>query len=132
MDGIGRRMPWTMGAFAIVSLSMIGLPPTAGFVSKWYLLRGAIEAEHMVAVAVIVVSTLLNAAYFLPVVFVAFVRPAQEDNLLAAGGHSARGRGEAPLLMVSALIATAFGTVVLFFFPGALLELAHQIVGDTR
>ncbi|MCZ6524770.1 MAG: monovalent cation/H+ antiporter subunit D family protein [Alphaproteobacteria bacterium] len=132
MDGIGRRMPWTMGAFAIVSLSMIGLPPTAGFVSKWYLLRGAIEAEHMVAVAVIVVSTLLNAAYFLPVVFVAFFRPAQEDNLLAAGDHSARGRGEAPLLMVSALIATAFGTVVLFFFPGALLELAHQIVGDAR
>ena len=74
LDGIGRRMPWTMGAFAIGALSMIGLPPTAGFVSKWFILSGAIAAEQWVAVGVIVVSTLLTAGYFLPIVYRAFFR----------------------------------------------------------
>ena len=72
LDGIGRRMPWTMGAFAIAALSMIGLPPAAGFISKWYMLSGAMAAQHWVAVAVIAVSTLLNAGYFLPIVYRAF------------------------------------------------------------
>ena len=54
LDGIGRRMPWTMGAFAIGALSMIGLPPAAGFISKWYMLSGAMAGSHWIAVAVIV------------------------------------------------------------------------------
>ncbi len=57
LDGIGRRMPWTMGAFAIAVISMIGLPPTAGFISKWYILQGAVVAENMVAVTVLILST---------------------------------------------------------------------------
>jgi multicomponent Na+:H+ antiporter subunit D len=72
LDGIGRRMPWTMGAFTIGALSMIGLPPAAGFVSKWYMLSGAMAAQHWPAVAVIIASTLLNAGYFLPIVYRAF------------------------------------------------------------
>src|SRR5690606_28094935 len=72
LDGIGRRMPWTMGAFAVGALSMIGLPPAAGFVSKWYMLSGAMLAQHWTAVTVIVLSTLLNAGYFLPIVYRAF------------------------------------------------------------
>jgi len=72
LDGIGRRMPWTMAAFAVASLSMIGVPPTVGFLSKWYLLSGALETGQGVAVAVIVISTLLNAGYFLPIVYRAF------------------------------------------------------------
>ena len=54
LDGIGRRMPWTMGAFAIGALSMIGLPPAAGFLGKWYMLVGRDGDAHWVAVAVIV------------------------------------------------------------------------------
>ena len=54
LDGIGRYMPWTMGAFAIASLSMIGLPPAVGFVSKWYMLSGAMAQQHWLAVGVIV------------------------------------------------------------------------------
>ena len=75
LDGIGRRMPWTMGAFTIGALSMIGLPPTAGFISKWYLLSAAWETEFTFVVVVIVISTLLNAGYFLPIVYRAFFRP---------------------------------------------------------
>ena len=66
-------MPWTMGAFAIATLSMIGLPPTAGFLSKWYLLGGAWQAESIYALVVLTLSTLLNAAYFLPIVYQAFL-----------------------------------------------------------
>lgn len=121
LDGIGRRMPWTMGAFAIASLSMIGLPPAAGFISKWYMLSGAMATQHWLAVTVIVVSTLLNAGYFLPIIYRAFfVAPAAD-----AHGHP---HGEAPLLMVIALTATAAGTVLLFFFPGVPLELARQMI----
>ncbi len=125
LDGIGRRMPWTMGAFAIGAVSMIGLPPTAGFVSKWYILMGALEAEQMFAVAVIVVSTLLNAAYFLPIVYVAFFRAPAENG--RPREHESE-HGEAPLPIVFALVITAAGTVLLFFFPGAALELARALV----
>lgn len=120
LDGIGHRMPWTMGAFALAVLSMIGLPPAVGFVSKWYLLSGAMAAQHTLAVVVIVLSTLLNAAYFLPIVYRAFfVAPPAE-----AHGHDPH--GEAPWPMVVALCATAFATVVLFFWPDVPLALARQ------
>ncbi|MBL6932986.1 MAG: monovalent cation/H+ antiporter subunit D family protein [Rhodospirillales bacterium] len=116
LDGIGRRMPWTMGAFAIGALSMIGVPPTAGFISKWYILHGALDSGQILAVAVIILSTLLNAGYFLPIVYAAFFRKAQ-------GEH-----GEAPLPIVIALTLTAAGTVLFFFFPGIFLELARQLI----
>jgi multicomponent Na+:H+ antiporter subunit D len=120
LDGIGRRMPWTMGAFAIAALSMIGLPPAVGFVSKWYMLTGAMAAQQWLAVAVIVVSTLLNAGYFLPIVYRAF--------FVAPTGHG-DAHGEAPLPMVLALCATAAATLLLFFLPDVPLALARQTIG---
>jgi multicomponent Na+:H+ antiporter subunit D len=121
LDGIGRRMPWTMGAFTVGALSMIGLPPAAGFVSKWYILQGAMATDQWNAVAVVVGSTLLNAGYFLPIVYRAFF-VAPPDN-----GHHAH--GEAPFTMVAALTLTAAGTVALFFFPDVPLALARQLAG---
>jgi len=123
LNGIGRRMPWTMGAFAVGSLSMIGLPPVAGFVSKWYLLEGAFQSGRLLAVGIIVLSTLLNAAYFAPIVYAAFFK--SEDN--RSSEH-----GEAPWPVVVALVATAVLTVLLFLFPGTALRLAEQIVGAVR
>ncbi|MDQ2070693.1 proton-conducting transporter transmembrane domain-containing protein [Natronospira bacteriovora] len=67
MNGIGRRMPWTMLAFTVAALGMIGIPPIAGFLSKWYLGLGGIAAGQYWVIPVLVASTLLNAAYFLPV-----------------------------------------------------------------
>ncbi len=130
LAGIGRRMPWTMAAFAVGSLSMIGVPPTVGFVSKWYMLGGAWQAEQHFATAVIVISTLLNAAYFLPIVYAAFLRPVTAPN---GGGHAAH--GEAPLPIVLALTITAIGTVVLFFAADLLVGLAAplaQLSGETQ
>lgn len=122
LDGIGRRMPWTMGAFAIGAASMIGAPPAAGFVSKWYLLLGTLDAQHLFAVAVIVLSTVLNAAYFLPIVYAAFFKDADDS-----AGHVAH--GEAPLTMRLALLTTAILVVLVFFFPDVPLTLVKQMVG---
>lgn len=122
LDGIGRRMPWTMAAFTIGALSMIGLPPAVGFISKWYMLSGAMAAQHWLAVTVIAASTLLNAGYFLPIIYRAFfVAPAHDAH--------AHAHGEAPLPMVIALTLTAAATVALFFLPDVPLSLARQLVG---
>ena len=128
LAGIGRRMPWTMAAFTIGSISMIGVPPTAGFLSKWYMLLGAMETEQMVAVGVIVISTLLNAAYFLPIVYAAFFRSEEEAPAHHTDDHHEH--GEAPLPIVIALMVTAAGTVLMFFFPEIVLNLAQQLVGN--
>ncbi|MCB1520582.1 MAG: monovalent cation/H+ antiporter subunit D family protein [Hyphomicrobiaceae bacterium] len=74
LDGIGHKMPWTMTAFTIGALAMIGLPPTAGFLGKWFMLSGAFETSQWLPVAIIVASTILNALYFLPIVHRAFFR----------------------------------------------------------
>jgi multicomponent Na+:H+ antiporter subunit D len=84
LDGIGRRMPWTMAAFGIGALSMIGLPPAAGFVSKWYLVSGAMAQAQWFALAVVLLSTLLNAGYFLPIVWRAFFRPLSAEAVASA------------------------------------------------
>ncbi len=120
LKGIGRRMPWTMTAFTIGALSMIGVPPTGGFVSKWYILAGAFESNNLVAIATIIASTVLNAAYFLPIIFAVWF--SQEDD------PSAAPQGEAPLLMVAALTTTAALTIGFFLFNGPVLELEAQVV----
>jgi multicomponent Na+:H+ antiporter subunit D len=119
LRGIGRRMPWTMAAFTIGSLSMIGVPPTAGFVSKWYILAGAFEANNLVAVFTIIASTVLNAAYFLPILYMVWFEREKE------GGKE---HGEAPFLAVLALCLTALLTLAFFLFNGPVIELESQVV----
>ncbi len=121
LDGIGRCMPWTMGAFAIGSLAMIGLPFTAGFISKWYLILGANGQESLFALGVIIVSTILNAGYFLPIVYRAFFRP------LPVGSKTTE-QGEAPLPIIIALIATTALILLIFFVHGPLVDLARDLV----
>ena len=121
LKGIGHHMPWTMAAFTIGALSMIGVPPTGGFVSKWYILAGAFQADNYVAVATIIISTVLNAAYFLPIIYMAWSAPAEP-----AG--SVNSHGEAPFPAVLALTITAALTLGFFFLNGPVLELERQIV----
>ena len=119
LDGIGRRMPWTMGAFTVGVLGMIGVPPAATFLGKWFLLTGAMQSANWLAVTVIVASTVLNACYFLPIVYRAFFRE-------PPAGHP---HGEAPWPMVLALTATAAGTIGIFFFSEIPFTLATLMMG---
>jgi multicomponent Na+:H+ antiporter subunit D len=120
LSGIGRRMPVTMAAFTIGALSMIGVPPTAGFVSKWYILAGAFQADNYYALATIILSTALNAAYFLPIVYMAWFG---KDATPAGKEH-----GEAPFAVVLALAITAALTVALFIYSAPVYELESQLV----
>lgn len=122
MKGIGRQMPFTMFAFLIGSLSVIGLPPLGGAWSKWYLVSGALDAGQFLMVGVLIVSSLLNIAYLLPIVANAFFAPQP-----ANGTES--GMREAPVSCVVSLMVTAGACLVLFAYPDFFLELMQQI-GD--
>ena len=78
MNGVGRRMPWTMAAFTIGAFGMIGAPPVAGFISKWYLGLGALDADQGWVIFVLAGSSLLNAAYFLPILHTAWFKQPPE------------------------------------------------------
>ena len=120
MSGLGRAMPWTFGAFAVAALSMIGAPPAAGFITKLYLLVGALDAASIGIVIVLVVSTLLNAAYFVPVVYHGFFgKPSAAD-----AHHPAR---EAPLTMVVPLCLAALISLILGVYPDFFINFAQAV-----
>ena len=120
MSGLGRVMPFTFGAFAIASLSMIGAPPVAGFVSKWYLLLGALDAHSMLIIGVLITSTILNAAYFAPVVIQAFFGKQSE----ADAHHHYK---EAHPAMVVPLSITAAISVFLGIYPDFFMNFAKSL-----
>ena len=121
MRGLGRAMPITMAAFFIASLSIIGVPPTGGTWSKWFLLMGTIETEQFILMTILMVSSLLNIAYLLPIPFHAFF---SADKTAASGS----GIKEAPLASLIAICITTVGCVVLFVYPEPLYELAKSIL----
>jgi multicomponent Na+:H+ antiporter subunit D len=128
MRGIGRKMPWTMSAFAVATLSMIGVPPVAGFVTKWYLAVGSIEAKQIPILFVLLASTILNAAYFLPIVYNGFFADPQEDP-----HHQGKGGGEpeireASYFVVVPLLITAVLSVVIGIYPDYFLNLAREAI----
>jgi multicomponent Na+:H+ antiporter subunit D len=133
MDGIGRTMPFTMGAFFIGSMSIIGLPPMGGAWSKWYLALGAAQGHHWIFIAVLMASSLLSIGYLMPVVGRAFFfapKPAAHGHGHGDDhGHGAPTEGihEAPILCVIPLCMTAFGCLLLFFFSSDLQALLAPI-----
>jgi multicomponent Na+:H+ antiporter subunit D len=121
MDGLGRKMPFTFAAFALASLSMIGVPPSCGFVTKWLLAGGVLQADRLIILLALGASTILNAAYFTPVVYRAFFKPAPEG----AEHHG----GEAPLTMVVPLSLTALISIYLGLFPETFLRFVNAFGG---
>jgi len=110
MNGLGRRMPWTFGAFGLASLTMIGVPPVAGFVSKLFLLDGAMTAGQTIILLALLASTILNAGYFGPIFFRAFfMKPEKGTDL--SHYH------EAPVSMVAPLVLTSLISLALGLFP---------------
>ena len=103
LDGVGRRMPITMLAFTVGSVGMVGILPVNGFISKWYLLTGSLEAHMPIIVVVLITSAVLNAAYFFPIVVAAFFRK---------GEFSAPASLEAPISMLLPIAALAVTCLV--------------------
>jgi len=120
MRGLGRQMPITMAAFFIASLSIIGVPPTGGTWSKWFLLMGTIETEQYILMGILIISSLLNIAYLLPIPYHAYF---SADKLSSSGA----GIKEAPLPSLIALCVTTAGCVILFIYPQPLYELAKAV-----
>lgn len=109
MAGIGRTMPITMLMFFIAVLGMCGFPPVCGFISKWYLLLGSVEANQLPLVAVLLSSSLLNVAYFFPIIYVAFFKKPKKELKF----------GEAPLFILLPLTLTAIISIVIGIWPDA-------------
>ena len=108
LDGIGKRMPFTMTAFFIGALSVTGLPPTGGFISKWMMLLGALDADMVLIMVVYLISSFLNACYFFPIVYRAFFKDAGPE-------ENEAGIKEAPLYCIIPPTVTAVCSILLFF-----------------
>ena len=133
MAGIGRRMPVTMTAFTIGAIGMCGMPPVAGFISKWFLCLGTIEAGSLIFLGVILTSSLLDVIYFFPIVkTVFFEKPA--TGTAGDEGHreSLEKKRPAYLFMVIPLAVTALFSIIFFFFPGTfyILDLAELAINN--
>jgi multicomponent Na+:H+ antiporter subunit D len=120
MAGLGRVMPFTFGAFLIGALSIIGLPPFGGLWGKWYLALGALEAGQIAMVAVLMISSLLNIAYLMPLPIKGFFGKGN-------GGPGPVKIEEAPLPCLIAIGITAFGCLALFFFPDPIYRLLRPL-----
>jgi len=122
MEGLGKVMPFTFGAFAVASLSMIGAPPVAGFVSKWNLLVGSMQAHQIGILLILLASTLLNAAYFLPVSYRAFFGKLPP-------GEPYTGIKEAPLSMLIPILIACFISVIIGIFPNFMMTFVKAVTG---
>lgn len=124
MRGLGKRMPWVFGAFFVASLSIIGIPPLAGGWPKFELFLGAVQAEHAYVAWVLLISSLLNIAYLLPIPILGLMPPKGTPE----PAPYKRPEG-APRFVVAAPVFTAFGTLVLFFFMGSIAAFLAPAMG---
>ena len=119
LQGLYRKMPVTMTAFTIGALSLIGVPPTAGFFSKWYLILGAIEADSYHFMAALLISSLVNAILFFRIIEIAFFEPKTDHH--HGGDTAAIVISEAPLSMLLPLLVVAIGLIVIGLFSGTIV-----------
>ena len=121
-----RAMPWTMAAFTVGALSMIGIPPTAGFFSKWYLASGAVDRGLWVVVVVIMVSSLMNAVYFFRVLERAYLKgDAGTDGV---SGADPKGRTEAPFALLAPTLVLAAGILILGVLNAVLVRNVIELI----
>ena len=120
LDGIAKKMPWTMAAFTIGALGMIGVPLVGGFVTKWYLLLGSLEKGMNEVLMVLLFSSLLNAGYFLPIVYRAYFKEYKE--------HHHHGEIKENPFMVIPLMITAILSIITGLYPDLIIKLAQEVL----
>ena len=128
LNGIGKKMPWTMAAFAIATLSMIGVPPVSGFITKWYLIIGSLERNSIAVLTVLLLSSFLNAAYFIPILYRAYFKnqnlESEDQNLKNNNTHEIK---ENPFMVIP-LTLTALISVILGFYPDFIIRIAKMVL----
>ncbi|THB79879.1 MAG: monovalent cation/H+ antiporter subunit D family protein [Desulfobacteraceae bacterium] len=124
MDGLGKKMPITYTALFIGALGVIGLPPSGGFFSKWYLILGTLETGHQILMLVLLLSSFLNAFYFLPIVYKGFFGTPPDTQ----EGEPVK-MEEASFCCVVPLVITAIISIVLFFWPDVFVDLIKVGLG---
>jgi len=120
LDGIGKYMPYSTAAFTLAAMSMIGFPPMAGLISKFYIASGAIEASKEWVLVILIISAILNASYFVPIFIRAYFKKEKDD------GHGNHKMHEASPLMVVPLLITGIMTIIIFFYPYLFINLAKM------
>ncbi|MFC1523526.1 monovalent cation/H+ antiporter subunit D family protein [Thermodesulfobacteriota bacterium] len=121
MKGLYKKMPITMAAFTVGALSMIGVPPTAGFFSKWYLILGAIDAGQWGFMAALLFSSLVNAILFFRVIEIAYFEPMSDHHADGHHGVPAMAIDEAPFSMLAPLVIVSLSLIVLGIYAGDIV-----------
>jgi len=127
-NGLGKKMPWTMAAFTIATLSMIGIPPVSGFITKWYLVIGSMERHNLLVLIVLLASSLLNAAYFVPIIYKAYFK--EEDSDFKKDGKQNKNVElvkENPFMVIP-LTMTAIVSVLLGLYPDFIVQIAKSVI----
>ncbi len=120
LKGIAYSMPWTMGCFTVAALSIIGIPPLAGFAGKWLLLQGAVDSGHDFAIWTLIAGMVLSAGYLMPVVYRAYTRAdAAVDTELV--------QEEAPLPMLLAMLLPTGVMLIMFFYANDIVRFLERI-----
>ncbi|RXI37711.1 hypothetical protein DP129_13015 [Clostridium tetani] len=122
IKGIGKEMPYTMWCFTISSISLIGIPPTNGFVSKWYLAQGGLLEGKVIFPAILLISALLTAMYLLPIITVAFFKKDEQHKHVEKIEIK-----EAPKNMLVPIILITCITIVLGLYPNPVLNFLFEI-----
>lgn len=125
MAGIGKKMPITMLVFTITAISMIGIPPLCGFISKWTLAMGALETGEpmfMTFILVLILSSIMNAVYFMPIIISAYFGDGDHDNKVEYG--------DAPSTMLIPMVILAVGCIFFGLFKGISFSVIIPAVAD--
>lgn len=119
---IHKKMPVTMGCFIIAAISMVGVPPTAGFFSKWYLILGAINAQKWFFVAFLLLSSLMVAAAFFRIVQNNFFKPSESHQGHGSHDHEEPVRDEAPFSMLLPIFVISMSLLIIGFLSGQIIS----------
>ena len=128
MNGIAKKMPWTMASFSIATLSMIGVPPVSGFITKWYLIIGSLERGSMAVLIVLLVSSFLNAAYFIPILYRAYFKKENLEPIDHTQDENDPQKIKENLFLVIPLTVTALVSIILGVYPDFLVRIAKMVL----